>query len=140
MRAVIAEHDGAVVKTIGDAVMAIFVDPGAAFAAAIRLPAAVGKVRTESGPLMLRVGLHCGPCIAMQANDKLDYFGTTVNLAARIQHAANAGEVLMSAACAELPDVAAQLRDSALPAHAESLAFKGFAREVPVVRVRAPDT
>ena len=134
MRDVIAMHDGAIVKTIGDAVMAVFVEPPNALSAALALPPAVGMVRTPREPLMLRVGFHSGPCIALRANDKLDYFGTTVNLAARIQHAAGGGEVVMSAATAANAEIAARL--GALKTTTEALTFKGFAGEIPVVRVK----
>src|SRR6185312_16130190 len=76
LRDLIAERRGAVVKTIGDAVMAVFVDPGDAFDAAVRFAAAVGIVQGPTGSLEIRVGMHTGPCIAMRANDRLDYFGT----------------------------------------------------------------
>ncbi|GAC1355799.1 MAG: hypothetical protein NVSMB31_16360 [Vulcanimicrobiaceae bacterium] len=90
MRTIIAEYDGAIVKTIGDAVMAVFRDSGKCLEAALRLPAAVGTVECNGGKLQLRVGFHSGPCIAMSANERLDYFGTTVNLASRLEHAAAA--------------------------------------------------
>ena len=137
MRAVIAAKNGAIVKTIGDAVMAVFVDPAAAFEAALLLPRVVGKIATPHGNLALRVGFHSGPCIAMRANERLDYFGTTVNLAARIQHSAASGEVLFSQSCAMLPSIAAKLAVFSRPTRTESVAFKGFSQEVPVVRVMA---
>ena len=84
LREVIALHRGAIVKTVGDAVMAVFVDPRDAVEAALRFGAAVA-------PLQLRVGMHRGPCIAVRANDRLDYFGATVNLASRVGHAARPG-------------------------------------------------
>ena len=44
----------------------------------------------------MRVGFHVGPCIAMRANDRIDYFGTTVNLAARLESLAHAGEITLA--------------------------------------------
>ncbi|MBV8354169.1 MAG: adenylate/guanylate cyclase domain-containing protein [Candidatus Eremiobacteraeota bacterium] len=137
MREVIAEKNGAIIKTIGDAVMAVFVSPLDAYEAALRLPPAVGMVRTPHGPLMLRVGFHSGPCIAMRANDRLDYFGTTVNLAARIQHIANGGEVALSASTASLSEIAAKIRERRETPVRESIRFKGFAQEIEIVRLTA---
>ncbi|MBV9439890.1 MAG: adenylate/guanylate cyclase domain-containing protein [Candidatus Eremiobacteraeota bacterium] len=126
LRDVVAAHGGSVVKTIGDAVMAAFVDPHEAIAAALAFgPAAL--------PLHLRIGMHRGPCIAMRANERLDYFGRTVNLAARVQHAAGADEILVTAAVADDP------RAAELTAGAErgELMLRGIAGPVEVVRLHA---
>jgi class 3 adenylate cyclase len=136
LREVVARHDGAVVKTIGDAIMAVFADPGACFAAALELDRCVQSIDCGGAPLRLRVGFHAGPCIAMRANDRIDYFGTTVNLAARLESLAGAGEVTMAREDAERPSVATQLTPD-LMAGGERLAIKGFDRPIEVVRVRA---
>jgi class 3 adenylate cyclase len=135
LRDLIAGRRGAVVKTIGDAVMAVFVDPGDAFDAAVRFAAAVGIVQGPTGSLEIRVGMHTGPCIAMRANDRLDYFGTTVNLAARIGHIAAAGEVSLSATTAGLPSVARRLAQR--ERRVENVSFKGIGAPVAVVHVAA---
>ena len=101
---VVALARGAVVKTMGDAVMAVFADPRDAVDAALRFAAA-------AAPLELRIGMHRGPCIAMCANERLDYAGATVNLAARVAHAAGAGEILMTSAVADDARVADGLPD-----------------------------
>jgi class 3 adenylate cyclase len=96
---VIAEHGGTVVKTIGDAVMASFVeerDAVRAGAAMHRAFPAFRGVHAEARDLFLRVGVHAGPCYVVTANGILDYFGQTVNVAARLQGAAQAGELVLS--------------------------------------------
>jgi len=121
---VIALRRGAIVKTIGDAVMAVFVDPRDAVEAALLFARAVA-------PLQLRIGMHRGPCIAMRANDRIDYFGATVNLASRVEHAARAGEILMTSAVADDPRVA-----DVLPAGERgTVALRGIPEPVEVVRV-----
>ena len=76
------EHDGAVVKTIGDAVMAAFSSPADRLAAALAICERIAEfdrgLETEagaSGTIQVKIGLHCGPCIAVTLNDRLDYFG-----------------------------------------------------------------
>jgi class 3 adenylate cyclase len=135
LRDIVGRHEGAIVKTIGDAVMAVFVDPAKCLDAALELDGNVRHIEYEGMPLRLRVGFHAGPCIAMRANDRVDYFGTTVNLAARLQSKARAGEVTMARSDAERPEVAKRLR--ALPASVsnETLEIKGFSQPIDVVRV-----
>jgi len=137
IRAVVAPGGGAVVKTIGDAVMAVFEDPAACFDAAIRLDAAVSHLRCGERPVRLRVGFHVGPCIAMRANDRLDYFGTTVNLAARLEAAAEQGEVAMAASDAELPPIAAAIAARSLRPRRRDIHVKGIEPALSVVGVRA---
>jgi class 3 adenylate cyclase len=127
LREVIVLNRGAIVKTVGDAVMAVFVDPRDAVAAALRFGSAVA-------PLQLRVGMHRGPCIAVRSNDRLDYFGATVNLASRVGHAARPGEVLLTAAIADDTRVAEILP----PGERGTLALRGIANPVEVVRIGAP--
>jgi class 3 adenylate cyclase len=79
---IVAAEAGAVVKTIGDAVMATFPTPDRALAAALRMREAV---RGLSGDLTLKIGLHEGPCLAVMLNERQDYFGQTVNIASRVQ-------------------------------------------------------
>lgn len=93
LRGAIAVEGGAIVKTIGDAVMASFRRPLPALRAMATAQQALANAAT---PLVLKVGLHHGPCIAVTLSDRLDYFGTTVNVAARIQHLSEGGDIVMS--------------------------------------------
>jgi class 3 adenylate cyclase len=98
LRAVIASHSGALVKTIGDAVMASFVDPLAALRAALEMRDRIARFNADAGgdQLALKVGLHYGACLAVTLNDRLDYFGQTVNIAARVQGLAGANEIVVT--------------------------------------------
>ena len=81
----VARHRGAVVKTIGDAVMAVFSEPGNAVEAASDIHSAFrGEAGRHLG-LVLKIGIHAGPCMAVNLNGRLDYFGTTVNTAVRLE-------------------------------------------------------
>ena len=71
------------VKTIGDAVMATFVNPDDGVRSALDMAATLRRFNVDSGlpPLSLKIGLHVGPCIVVSSNGRPDYFGQTVNLA-----------------------------------------------------------
>lgn len=95
---IVASEAGAVVKTIGDAVMASFATPDRAVAAAIRMRDAMREMNAVSGreDLLLKIGMHEGPCIAVSMNDRQDYFGQTVNIASRIQGLADPRAIYVS--------------------------------------------
>jgi class 3 adenylate cyclase len=104
---VIRERSGAVIKTIGDAVMAGFERPQDAVRASIEMIEELSRFnRTVSSPLGLKVGVHRGRAIAVALNDRIDYFGQDVNIAARVQGLADVNEVCISAAAMEAPGVA----------------------------------
>jgi len=95
---VVAQNSGAIVKTIGDAVMASFMNPLDAVKAAIEILQDIEAFnRTISDDIILKIGIHRGPSIAVTLNDRLDYFGQTVNIAARVQGLAGAGEIYVTA-------------------------------------------
>ena len=104
----IAAHHGAVVKTIGDAVMAVFVDAKEALSAALAIQRELpqwNRRRPDIPALTVRVGIHSGPCIAVSANDFLDYFGTTVNMAARIQAQGSGADIVLLRTIADHPSL-----------------------------------
>ena len=92
---IVAAEGGAVVKTIGDAVMATFPTPDRAVTAAVRMRDAMRQFNQERqrDDLLLKIGMHEGPCIAVTLNERQDYFGQTVNIASRVQGLANAQEI-----------------------------------------------
>jgi class 3 adenylate cyclase len=141
LAAQIREHDGAIVKTIGDAVMAAFSDPAQALAAALAVQQNVMAFNREHGSgaeaLIIKLGVHAGPCIAVTLNGRLDYFGSTVNLAARLQAQSRGGDIVLSSSLAADPAVAARL--AGLPVDAESARVKGFEAPVAFLRVRAAE-
>jgi class 3 adenylate cyclase len=106
--AAVQEHSGAIVKTIGDAVMAVFSRPTDAVAAALHILHEIDRFNREHGhpDIILKIGAHCGPSIAVTLNENLDYFGQTVNVAARVQSLAEAGEICLSEALYTAPGIA----------------------------------
>ena len=100
-RAILDEHGAREVKTIGDALMIHVLDAAQAVRLGLRLAREIGG---RHGFPSVRVGMHTGP--ALRRGD--DWFGATVNLAARVSGAAAGGEVLVTeatgAAAGELGD------------------------------------
>ncbi len=135
LQAVSARHNGAIIKTIGDAVMAAFMTPADAVRAALEMRSEIedfnrGQPNKE---LVLKIGIHNGAAIAVTLNDRLDYFGQTVNIAARVQGLADAGEIYLSGDVFGSPDVEAVLAGSTMEPRVVSL--KGVHGDLCVHRV-----
>ncbi|MBC7910364.1 MAG: adenylate/guanylate cyclase domain-containing protein, partial [Pyrinomonadaceae bacterium] len=131
LREIIKEEDGALVKTIGDAVMAVFRRPAAALRAILKAQKILAAPPDGSLPLMLKVGIHAGPCIAVTLNDRLDYFGGTVNMAARLEGLSTGGDVIISPTVYADPEVAELLEEPVnhLAAEPFEMTLKGFDEE-----------
>jgi class 3 adenylate cyclase len=134
---IIASEKGAVVKTIGDAVMATFVRPEHALAAGLRMRAAMEALNVERGTkdLVVKIGIHEGPCLAVMLNERQDYFGQTVNIAARVQglstsHAIHiTGPVIDALAVTEILD-----REAITPIQKQA-ALRGIADKIVVYEI-----
>ena len=127
---VVRENNGSVVKTIGDAVMAAFTDPADGARAALAVQAGVDDFNRETGTedIVIKVGVHCGPSIAVTLNDRLDYFGSTVNMAARLQGESVGGDIVFSEDLLADPIVSTMLQPGALSS--ETRFIKGFSRPI----------
>ena len=88
----IASEGGGIVKTMGDSVMATFRNPVAALRAVWNAQTQIAEYGEPM--LWLKVGLHKGPCIVVNLNERLDYFGSTVNIAARLPGFSQGGELI----------------------------------------------
>lgn len=130
---VVAARGGVVVKTIGDAVMAAFPDPAEGVRAANEIHARFPDGR-EDLDIRLRISLHRGPCIAVQLNSDIDYFGSTVNLAAKLQACVDAGETAISEELYEAPGVREALAEGGIEPERLSLKVAALDDEVPVLR------
>ena len=112
----VAGHSGAVVKTIGDEVMAAFADPIDAVSASIDIAREVEEMnRSHSDRLRLKMGIHGGHCLLVTLNNQLDYFGQTVNIAYRVLRLARGGELCLSNDIFENPQVADLLDSFGVP-------------------------
>ncbi|WP_170481726.1 adenylate/guanylate cyclase domain-containing protein [Ruegeria arenilitoris] len=94
----VRKHGGIVVKTIGDAVMAAFSDGDAAVNAALEIQRdfAAFNANYDQPDLKLKIGIHEGTCVAMRSDKGLDFFGSAINLAARLLSQAEGGEIVLS--------------------------------------------
>ncbi len=104
LRGIVEKHDGAIVKTIGDAVMGAFPRERDAIAAAVEMHQAFAGFRkraVDASENQLKIGIFAGPCYVVTANGILDYFGQSVNLAARLQGAARGGEIVLTEQAAD---------------------------------------
>ena len=134
---VVAAEAGAVVKTIGDAVMATFPTPDRALAAALRMRNAMPGIKDSSGTeeLLLKIGIHEGPCLAVTLNDRLDYFGQTVNIAARVQGLAMSSSIFATGSVVQHPISSKLLVTEGLTPEAQRAALRGIADEVTVYEI-----
>jgi class 3 adenylate cyclase len=137
LKQAISSHDGAIVKTIGDAVMAVFRCPADGVEAMLEVQELLASPPDGGMPLALKAGLHTGPCIAVTLNDRLDYFGSTVNMAARLEGLSSGLDVILSQNAFEDPKVQELLRLEGYSADSFEMSLKGFEDEhVELWRVR----
>lgn len=135
LRDAVERHHGGIVKTIGDAVMAVFSGTVDAFDALEEMFGgieAANRSLPEGDHLTLKAGLHAGRCLAVNANDRLDYFGTTVNLAARLVDCSRGGEIAVSDEVFSRQILRTRLGDKLLAASPVQLVPRGFTEPVAV--------
>jgi class 3 adenylate cyclase len=130
----VKKHNGAVVKTIGDAVMAAFVRPLDAFQAAVEMQSYFHEKNPETR-LRLRVTLNTGSCLAVNLNSNIDYFGNTVNLAAKIQAVAGAGQVGFTEVVLKDAEVKKFLEEKKLNPEKVDFEMKWAKKTIPVYRI-----
>jgi class 3 adenylate cyclase len=133
----VQRHNGFVVKTVGDAVMAAFGDPADAVRAVVSIQDEVenfNRGRSDAG-IILKLGLHQGACIAVTVGGMLDYFGSVVNTAARLEHQCRGGEVIVSEAVIADPEA----REVLAGRHfvEDSASLRGLSEPVRFVRIGA---
>src|ERR1700758_3859527 len=137
LNAIVAAEGGAVVKTIGDAVMATFSTPDRALAAALRMREAIARINRDRGneDLLLKIGIHEGPCLAVILNDSQDYFGQTVNLAARVQGLASSRSIFVTKSVVDDKNAIKILESSGLQPMMQRAALRGITDETTVFEI-----
>ncbi|MEK1888697.1 MAG: adenylate/guanylate cyclase domain-containing protein [Phyllobacterium sp.] len=134
---IVSAEAGAVVKTIGDAVMATFPTPDRAVSAAMRMREAMLKLNGERGSedLLLKIGIHEGPCIAVNLNERQDYFGQTVNIASRVQHLATSREIFATGSVLDDPRASDILTRRGLTPQSQNVMLRGISDEISVYTI-----
>jgi class 3 adenylate cyclase len=127
IKAAVAEEGGGIVKTMGDAVMAAFTQPGTALRAMAKAQAALASPPEGGMPFFLKCSIHEGPCLAINQNDRLDYFGTTVNVGARLCSLSTGADIVVSDPVLRDPGVATLMESArdTLRARHDSAVLKG---------------
>jgi len=134
LRRVIRQHNGAIVKTIGDAVMAVFDTPIDAIRAALSMLDALNEFNaTISQDLMLKVGIHCGHSMAVAVNEGNDYFGQNVNIAARVQALADCNEIYISSDVYDSTGVSEALSNHQVVS--DEVQVRGFSETIRVFKI-----
>ena len=135
--AAVTAEGGAVVKTIGDAVMATFASPERGLRAAMRMRAAMREINRARGSedLALNIGLHEGPCLAVVLDDRQDYFGQSVNIASRVQGLADPAAILATKGIVETPDVAHLLKERGYRAASRESALRGISEALTIYEI-----
>ncbi|MBI5080261.1 MAG: adenylate/guanylate cyclase domain-containing protein [Chloroflexi bacterium] len=127
LKQAIADEGGAIVKTIGDAVMAVFQRPAPALRAIFNAQKKLMSQDSVARPLKLKAGIHYGSCIAVNLNERLDYFGTTVNAASRLVELSSGNDIILSSAVRDDSEVQEIVRD--LKSECVETNLKGFDKE-----------
>src|SRR6202051_3633037 len=134
---IISSEKGAVVKTIGDAVMATFIRPEHALTAGLRMRAAMTVLNVARGTedLIVKIGIHEGPCLAVMLNERQDYFGQTVNIAARVQNLSTSQAIHITGSVLDAPAVATILEKQAIKPIQKQAALRGIADKMVVYEI-----
>jgi len=104
----VRDAGGAVVKTVGEGLLAAFENPAAAVGLGLELEGHLRKSELTRC-LRLRVGIHRGTALAANVNDHLDYFGTTARQVVKLSRQIQDGELALAPSVASDPEVAALL-------------------------------
>lgn len=132
----ITNNSGSIVKTIGDAVMAVFYSPKQGMQAALDIQNYVKDFnKTQKHKVVIKIGLHSGPAIVINSNDKIDYFGRTVNIASRIQGESEGGDIIISKEFYDRKEVRAVLKAQSIQTSTFSAVMKGAKEESELIRI-----
>jgi class 3 adenylate cyclase len=137
---IVREHEGSIVKTIGDGIHAAFLVPENALRAAIAIQQAMPAFnqRMKLDNIAIRIGLHFGNSIAVTLNGRLDYYGEVVNLAARLEGLGDSGDITMSKIFSDDPAITEILRDYKL--QHKQVSVKGAFEPASIVQISTSQT
>jgi class 3 adenylate cyclase len=138
--AILNQH-GAIVKTIGDAIMANFTQPVDAVSAGLEMLGGLRQLNQSSphGGLVLKIGIHRGAAIAVTLNNRIDYFGQTVNIASRVQGSAGGDEIYLTEEIYTAAGVAELLQAHQRKIESILIPLKGIDEPVKIYKVIGPE-
>lgn len=132
----VKKFNGAIVKTMGDAIMATFSSPGDGMFAALEMMTRIDQMNEEfkehGHEIGLKVGLNEGPALAVINDERLDYFGQSVNIAARVQSLASAGEIWVTEPILSTPGIQETLNQSGYDSERHEASLKGVGQKATV--------
>jgi class 3 adenylate cyclase len=137
----ISNNRGVPIKTIGDAVMGVFTTEAEAVEAAFEMTHALeasNAQRSDGTDLRLKIGLHRGPVIVVTLNNRLDYFGRTVNIAARVQSLSKSRELSLTHDVLRAPGVVPTLKAHVERVVRSRVRLKGIEEPVSMYRLQIP--
>jgi class 3 adenylate cyclase len=135
-------NHGVIVKTIGDSVMASFRRPADGVAAAMGIRAAFNEFNKQENlrnEVIVKIGLHAGATIMVNLNNRLDYFGQVVNMAARIQGTADGGQIIISSQMRQDRDALATMRGHVKALRRRVATLKGISAAQTTFRLEFAD-
>lgn len=139
LAACVRRHNGTIVKTLGDAIMAAFNISADAVRCAQAIQADFADFnlsrREQDEKVLVKLGLHMGPCIAVTLNGILDYYGKVANQTARLQSLSDGGDIVLSQALADEPVVQDILWE--FSAEAGTSQLKGISGDTAWLRISA---
>jgi len=137
LESAVSMEGGSIVKTMGDAVMASFREPVSALRAVWNAQHAIAR---RGEPLLrIKIGIHHGPCIVVNLNERLDYFGSMVNIAARLTEFSAGGEIVLSETVYNDDQVQSWLEENQVEIDSFKVDIKGFDEPVPVWKVKVSE-
>ncbi|EMP01564.1 adenylate/guanylate cyclase catalytic domain protein [Leptospira santarosai str. HAI1380] len=132
----VKKFNGAIVKTMGDAIMATFSSPLDGLFASLEMMSRIDRMNEEfkehGHEIGLKIGLNEGPALAVVNDERLDYFGQNVNIAARVQALASAGEIWVTESILSGPGIQEELNLKGYESERHEAFLKGVGRKATV--------
>ena len=137
----ILNHHGAVIKTIGDAIMATFTEPVESVGAGLEMLRELRHLNQASprGSLILKVGIHRGAAISVTLNERIDYFGQTVNIASRVQGSAGGEEIYLTEQIYAAPGVTELLQSQQCRTEPITIQLRGIDEQVKIYKITSAE-
>ncbi|EMY61877.1 adenylate/guanylate cyclase domain-containing protein [Leptospira terpstrae] len=136
---IVRKYKGAIVKTMGDAIMATFSTPTEGLLASLEMMDRIDSMnldwKKEGYQIGLKVGLNEGSALAVVNDERLDYFGQSVNIAARVQGLAKSGEVWLSETVWNATGSEDLVKNHGYFFRKQHATLKGVGRPVPVFQL-----